>query len=70
MKHAVKESERCQVSGCGKDAERSLPADKVRGALKDLKFETDGRRISLCKEHYKQYKKETRDERKLEKTYW
>ncbi len=55
---------KCTVTGCDKDAVRSLPADKVTAT--GLKV-GETRRAYLCKEHYKEFKKETKTERKLEK---
>jgi hypothetical protein len=54
---------KCTVSGCGKDAVRSLAIAKVKEA--GLKV-ADGRRAYLCKDHYKQYKKATKKEKMLE----
>jgi hypothetical protein len=56
--------EKCSVSGCGKDAERSISGEAAREAGLDVP--EDLRRAHLCKDHYKQFKKATRDERKLE----
>ncbi len=70
MKHAAQTSEKCSVSGCKNDSERSLPGDKVKSALPELQFEGEGRKIALCKEHYKAFKKATKDERKVERAYW
>jgi hypothetical protein len=55
---------RCSVSGCKNDAVRSLPTDKVKSA--GLKV-GESRRAFLCKEHYKEFKKETKKDRVLEK---
>jgi hypothetical protein len=55
---------KCSVSGCGKDAIRSLPAAKVAEA--GLKVGSE-RRAYLCKEHYKAYKKATKKDKMLEK---
>jgi hypothetical protein len=55
---------RCSVSGCKNDAVRSLPTDKVKSA--GLKV-GESRRAFLCKEHYKEFKKETKKDRALEK---
>jgi hypothetical protein len=55
---------KCSVSGCGNDAVRSLAADKVTAA--GLKVGS-GRHAYLCKEHYKEFKKETKKDRTLEK---
>jgi hypothetical protein len=55
---------KCSVSGCGKEAARSLSADKVR--LAGLKVGSSERRAYLCKDHYKEYKKKTKKEKKVE----
>jgi hypothetical protein len=54
----------CSVSGCGKKAKRSLPTGKVKSA--DLKIDSGGRRAYLCSDHYKEYKKKTKKEKKIE----
>jgi len=55
---------KCSVSGCSKDAVRSLSALKVSEA--GLKVGTE-RRAYLCKDHYKEYKKATKKDKMLEK---
>lgn len=60
----VSKGAKCTVTGCEKDAIRSLPAEKVTSA--GLKV-GEARRAYLCKEHYKEYKKGTKKERMLEK---
>lgn len=61
----------CSVKGCNEPSKRSLSARAVTKALSDLKFKTkDPRKVRLCKEHYKDYKKATREERKLERMSW
>ena len=59
----VSKGERCSVIGCDEPAVRSLSADKVTKA--GLKI-GNVRRAYLCKMHYKEYKRRTRKERKLE----
>jgi len=53
---------KCSV--CGKEAVRSLSTDKVKTA--GLKVGSD-KRAYLCKEHYKEYKKRTKKDKKIEK---
>lgn len=60
----VAKGEKCSVSGCSKEAVRSLSAAKVRSA--DLNISGNERRAYLCKEHYKEYKKRTKKEKKVE----
>jgi len=55
---------KCTVTGCSNDAVRSLPYDKVVAA--GLKI-GESRRAYLCREHYKEFKKETKKDRTLEK---
>lgn len=70
MKHAAHISEKCSVSGCKKEAEHSLSGEKAASALEGFKFEGDGRKIALCREHYKTYKKATKADRTVEQAYW
>jgi len=58
-------AEACQISGCDEPGERSISRKKVKDAL-DRKLEGDGKRIRLCKTHYREFKKATKEERKLE----
>ena len=55
---------KCSVSGCGKETVRSLSAAKVKAA--GLNVKGSERRAYLCKEHYKEYKKRTKKEKKVE----
>jgi thymidine kinase len=55
---------KCSVSGCGKEATRSISAEKVKSA--GLNIGSGERRAYLCKEHYKEYKKKTKKEKKVE----
>jgi thymidine kinase len=55
---------KCSVSGCSREAIRSLSAAKVRSA--GLNVGGSERRAYLCKEHYKEYKKKTKKDKQLE----
>jgi len=55
---------KCSVSGCGREAVRSLSTEKVRSA--GLNVGSNERRAYLCKEHYKEYKKKTKKDKQLE----
>lgn len=55
---------KCSVVGCDKEAVRSLSTEKVSSA--GLRV-SEARRAYLCKEHYKEFKKETKKEKMLEK---
>lgn len=64
------EQEICDVMNCNNSVKRSLPTKKVSKALPDLKFKAERRRVHLCKEHYKEFKKATKKERMLETLGW
>ncbi len=55
----------CNVDGCDNDAVRSLNTKKVEGA--GLRLDSSGKKSALCKEHYKEWKKATKDDRSLER---
>lgn len=56
---------KCNVSGCAKEAVRSLSTEKVKSA--GLNVGSGEKRSYLCKEHYKEYKKKTKKDKQLEK---
>jgi hypothetical protein len=60
----IDKGEKCNVSGCGKEAERSISADKVRAAGMNIGSE---KRAYLCKEHYKEYKKKSKKDKQIDK---
>ena len=55
----------CDVSGCSKEAERSISLKQVKASKLTLKPECN-RSAHLCKDHYREFKKETKKDRKLE----
>ncbi|MCX8150110.1 MAG: hypothetical protein N3D85_01175 [Candidatus Bathyarchaeota archaeon] len=61
----IDKGEKCSVSGCNKEAERSVPTEKARGAT--LNVGGSEKRAYLCKEHYKEMKKKNKKEKTLEK---
>ena len=60
----------CAVAGCGKDAARSLSTKKVKETLPELSLTGDARRSHLCRDHYRQFRKKTKEERELERLAW
>ena len=60
----IDKGEKCSVSGCEKDAIRSIASSKVTAA--NLKVEAE-RRAYLCKDHYKEFKKATKKDRTMER---
>ena len=61
----VSKGVKCSVSGCSREAVRSLSGEKVKSA--GLNVSSDGRRAYLCKEHYKEYKRKTKKEKMVER---
>ena len=58
----------CDVDGCNEAGVRSLAINKVREA--GLKVKPSGRRVLLCKQHYKEYKKRRKKLDRLERMRW
>ena len=55
---------KCAVTGCDKEAIRSLSTEKVSAAGLDV---GQAKRAYLCKAHYKQFKKGSKKDRMLER---
>jgi hypothetical protein len=62
--HAMRERKTCDVKGCDSEAERSISGNAADDA--GLKVDEGLKRVHLCKEHYKEYKKLSKKERELE----
>ena len=60
----IEKGVKCNVSGCGREAARSLSADKVRSVLS---VSSKDKRAYVCKEHYKEFKKKTKKDKTIEK---
>ena len=58
----------CGVVGCKNPAERSLSRDEIGGS--GLSVGGEGRRVYLCKDHYKSWKKATKKSRTLARSRW
>jgi len=62
----VSKGAKCNVEGCENDGARSINTTKVENA--SLRVNSTGKKSVLCKEHYKEYKKESKDDRELERS--
>ncbi|HMD79092.1 MAG TPA: hypothetical protein VKF39_03810 [Nitrososphaerales archaeon] len=58
----------CGVVGCANKAVRSLSRNEVGGS--GLSVSGEGRRVYLCRDHYKVWKKATRKSKALERARW
>ena len=56
---------KCNIEDCDKTGIRSLSTSKVEDA--GLRVSSGGKKTVLCKLHYKEWKKETKDDRSLER---
>jgi hypothetical protein len=65
---AKKEKKVCSVAGCKNDALRSISMGSAKKAFSNFKEES--RRAYLCREHYKKFRKATKQDRKLERLDW
>ncbi|MGI0058030.1 MAG: hypothetical protein ACREAK_11745 [Nitrosarchaeum sp.] len=61
----ISKGAKCNVDGCEKDGTRSLNTVKVENA--GLRVSAVGKKSVLCKDHYKEWKKESKDDRDLER---
>ena len=61
----VSKGAKCNVDGCENDGARSINTNKVENA--DLRVTSGGKKSVLCKEHYKEYKKGSKEDRDLER---
>lgn len=65
-----KEAETCEIIGCDEEAVRSIPSGKVKSALPDESIEKERGRMRICKKHYREYKKATKEDRELQRLSW
>jgi hypothetical protein len=56
---------KCNVTGCDNDGIRSLNTRKIEDA--GLHVSSNSKKSVLCKAHYKEWKKETKNDRSLER---
>lgn len=61
----VSKGAKCNVDGCDGDGVRSLNTSKVENA--GLRVNSSGKKSVLCRDHYKEYKKESKEDRALER---
>jgi len=64
----VEKGAACSVTGCRNPSERSVGRDALSGS--GLQVAGDKRRVFLCHEHYKTWKKATKKGRDLERARW
>ena len=55
---------KCNVSDCNNDGFVLLMPKKLKNCLR---VSVSGKKAALCKEHYKEWKKETKEDRSLDR---
>jgi hypothetical protein len=65
----VEKGVKCSVQSCDKTAERSMSGSKASMAM-DLVIDSSNKRVYLCREHYKEWKKATKEDRENERARW
>ena len=61
----VNKGAKCNVDGCDENGVISLNTKKIEDAC--LRLNSSSKKSVLCKQHYKEWKKETKDDRSLER---
>lgn len=61
----VAKGAKCDIEECESNGARSISASRVDGA--GMRLKTSNKKAVLCKEHYKEWKKETKEDRELER---
>ncbi len=73
MKHKPRgeKGDICGISDCKEKSQKSLSTKKVKEALSHLTLKSSSqKRVHLCKNHYKEFKKKTKKERELDRLGW
>ena len=59
----------CSIQGCDQTAQRSMSGSKASMAV-NMDLDSTSRRIYLCKTHYREWKKASKNERENERARW
>jgi hypothetical protein len=65
----VEKGVNCSVSGCEDSADRSMSLTKAKMSP-DLDLNNTKKRVYLCRNHYKDWKKSTKSDRETERMRW
>jgi len=60
---------KCSVKGCKEEAVKSLSYNRAN-LSQSLEFESIQNKVYLCENHYKIWKKDTKEYRELERLRW
>jgi hypothetical protein len=59
----------CSVLGCQESADRSMSLAKAKMS-QDLDFDNSKKRVYLCRNHYKDWKKSSKNDRENARLRW
>ena len=68
-RRAAEKAHKCDIEGCKEEAERSISRKKLEKAGMGLSGEI-GSSAHLCRTHYREFKKKTKDDRTYERLGW
>lgn len=65
----MRQTRSCSIEGCGSLAARSFSQEEIAKITPKvgLPLQPGGKKVYLCEKHYKQFKKELKKQKKLEK---
>lgn len=67
----AEEKEICEIKECNNEVARSIATKNIMKHLPNLKLNDEKRkRTHICKDHYKQFKKASKEERELQRLGW
>lgn len=66
----VVDHDTCAVASCGKPADRHFARGKVEAALPKERILATRGSAGLCRDHYRSFKKATKEERDLDRQGW
>jgi hypothetical protein len=62
------EKQICEIKGCDNEVARSIATKNIIKNLPELKVDDEKKkRTHICKDHYKAFKKATKEERELDR---
>lgn len=69
LRHTRSRKKTCDVKGCDGKKKKSVPAGKASKKA-GLDIEAEGSNAYLCKKHWKDYKKATKEDREMRQIGW
>jgi len=64
------DSKTCDVKGCDGASKRTVSSKALEKSPVGFTLEKEGKRISLCKDHYREFRKSTKKDRTMDRLAW